>query len=41
MLESHDFFQADHKGGAGELLGQAGGHDAHHPLVPAVKYVYQ
>ena len=26
--------EADHKGGAGEALGQAGGHDAHHPLVP-------
>ena len=30
----HALVQADHKGGAGELLGQAGGHDAHHPLVP-------
>ena len=28
------FLEADHKHGAGELLTQAGGHDAHHPLVP-------
>lgn len=31
---AHPLVQTDHKGGAGILLAQAGGHDAHHPLVP-------
>ena len=30
----HPLVQADHKSGAGILLRQAGGHNAHHPLVP-------
>ena len=28
--------ETDHKHGAGKLLGQPGGHDAHHALVPGV-----
>ena len=31
---AHSLVQADHEGGAGIFLTQAGGHDAHHPLVP-------
>ena len=33
--------EADHKHRAGVLLGQAGGHDAHHPLVPGLVRQHQ
>ncbi len=33
---AHPLVQADHKGRAGVLLRQAGGHNAHHPLVPVL-----
>ena len=33
--------EADHEHRAGELLGQPGGHDAHHPLVPGLVRQHQ